>query len=78
MRVSGTINGLPAIVIAATTAKSGVLLIAMVGDSRALQACALEDFELPALPKKLRRKMKAFVEAETRAAQRANANEMVQ
>lgn len=73
MRISGTINGLPAIVIGAASGPDGMKLIAMVGDSRILVAVGLDQFMLPKIPKRLRRKMKAFIDSETKSVQRETA-----
>lgn len=68
MRLYVTVKGQPAIVVGYGPGKNGPKAIVM-GLGEMLASVSLEDCTLPKMPKKLVRKILAYVKAETRAAQ---------
>ena len=78
MRLFGTVDGKPAIGVGYGPSKSGPRMIVIMADSDHPIHVSLEDFKLPRVPKKLQRKVRAWVKQETKAAQQALAGGAMQ
>lgn len=68
MRLFGTYNGKPVVAWAVFQGTDGARVVVM-GDQPTPFDIPLSDFQLPKLPKRLKKKIHAYVKAETKAAQ---------